>query len=210
MFITLEGGEGSGKSTLLNAISQSFSDRGISHLTTREPGGTPTAERIREVALDPARETPLSALAMALLMNAARADHLDNLIRPNLAQGKSVVCDRFSDSTRAYQMAQGGVSEEALGMLDTTVLADTVPDLTLLLDAAPEDLLSRRKARAGQADVFERRELAFHRAVREQFLAIAKQAPDRVVVLNALQAPGALSEAAVQVILQRMLERGQT
>jgi len=194
----------------LNAISQSFSDRGISHVATREPGGTPTAERIREVALDPARETPLSALAMALLMNAARADHLDNLIRPNLAQGKSVVCDRFSDSTRAYQIAQGGVSEEALGMLDTTVLAGTVPDLTLLLDAAPEDLLSRRKARAGRTDAFERRELAFHRAVREQFLAIAKQAPDRVVVLDALQAPEALAEAAVQVVLPRMLERGQT
>jgi len=181
-------------------LSQAFDARGVAHTVTREPGGTPLAEKVRGLALEPPGGRPLSPLAMALLMNAARADHLDQLIVPRLSEGQHVICDRFADSTIAYQSAQGGISLEALMTLQSLVLGDLAPDLTLLLDADPRDLLARREQRGGSVDVFEAKGFAFHDKVREVFLEIAENNPDRVVVLDARQSADALCAAALDAI----------
>jgi len=149
----------------------------------------------------------LSPLAMALLMNAARADHLEQLIVPRLSEGQHVICDRFADSTIAYQSAEGGISLPALMTLQTLVLGDLAPDLTLLLDADPRDLRARREQRGGSVDVFEARDLAFHDRVREAFLEIARNNPDRVVVLDARQPADALCVAALDAIAR--IQSGQ-
>lgn len=200
MFITLEGGEGAGKSTLARAISEHLSAEGVVHTVTREPGGTPVAERVRDIALHQDEGGALSPLAVALLMNAARADHLDRLIRPALAEGRVVICDRFSDSTLVYQSVEGGVSAELLRAMEEAVVGKTRPDLTLLLDAEPEALLSRRKARGGSDDVFESRGMDFHRDIRRAFLDLAKADPSRFRVLDALSSPTSLAERAIALI----------
>jgi dTMP kinase len=185
LFITLEGGEGTGKSTLLSGLAERMSSFGKTVVTTREPGGTILAEAVRELALHPPESQSWSPMAEALLMNAARANHLDDLIRPSLLKGHWVLSDRFSDSTLAYQSI-GGVPLETLRMIETAVLGDTTPDMTFVLDAPPEALITRRKNRGVKLDAFEARPLAFHDAVRERFLAIAKGDPARYIVLDAL------------------------
>ena len=134
-FITLEGGEGTGKSTLQAALRDRLAGQGVDVVLTREPGGTPRAEAIRALVLTPPGGKAFSPLAEALLMNAARSDHLDELIRPALSAGRWVICDRFSDSTRVYQGVSGEVSPEALQSLVAHVVDPTRPDLTLILDA---------------------------------------------------------------------------
>ncbi len=181
-------------------MSEAFDARGVGHTVTREPGGTPLAEKVRSLALELPGDRPLSPLAMALLMNAARADHLDQLIVPKLSEGQHVICDRFADSTIAYQSAQGGISLEALMTLQSLVLGDLAPDLTLLLDADPRDLLARREQRGGSVDVFEARGIAFHDRVRDAFLGIAGNNPHRVVVLDACQSADAMCVAALDAI----------
>ncbi|MEM9667754.1 MAG: dTMP kinase [Pseudomonadota bacterium] len=195
-FITLEGGEGSGKSTLIKALADRAKEHDISTVITREPGGTPLAEAVRSVALNPPEETEISPLTEALLMNAARVDHLEKLIRPALESGQWVLCDRFADSTLAYQSVSGEVAMATLLSLEAAVLEWSRPDLTLILDADPEILLKRRASRAEGDDSFEARPLAFHRSVRETFLQIAKRNPERCTVLDAEQAPGRLLEEA--------------
>lgn len=185
LFITLEGGEGTGKSTLLSGLAARISALGQTVVKTREPGGTILAEAVRGLALHPPKGQTWSPLAEALLMNAARANHLDDLIRPSLLKGHWVLSDRFSDSTLAYQSI-GGVPLETLRMFETAVLCDTAPDMTLVLDAPPEALIARRKSRGEKLDAFEARPLAFHDAVRERFLSIAKNDPARYIVLDAL------------------------
>ncbi|MEO0817281.1 MAG: dTMP kinase [Pseudomonadota bacterium] len=207
LFVTLEGGEGTGKSTLCRALADAFAARDLAHTVTREPGGTPVAEKVREIALAPREEGPLSALAMALLMNAARADHLDTLIRPALSNGHIVLCDRFSDSTRAYQSVQGGVSHSTLLSLEEAVVGETWPDLTLLLDADPAALLDRRRARGGPVDVFEGKQMAFHQAIRDAFLGIANGSGGRIAVLDALQPPGEIAAQALSLIEARRLAK---
>lgn len=197
-FITLEGGEGTGKSTLIASLREALDARQIDVLVTREPGGTPLAEQVRNLALNPPDEEDWSPLAHALLMNTARTDHLEKLIRPALADGKWVLCDRFADSTRAYQSIQG-VPVETLQQLEKAVVGTTQPDLTLVLDAAPEALFERRSQRA-LSDVFERKATDFHTKVRDAFLAIAKSEPDRCHVLNALQSPDDLLNDALDAI----------
>jgi len=204
-FVTLEGGEGAGKSTLIAALADRAKEHNISTEVTREPGGTPLAEAVRTLALTPPEGAKWSPLAEALLMNAARADHLEKLIRPALERGQWVMCDRFSDSTLAYQSADGGVSMPTLLTLEATVLEWSRPDLTLILDAPPEALLKRRVTRKTANDAFETRPLSFHRAVREAFLQIAKRNPERCVVLNAEQAPGRILEEAWAAIEARCL-----
>lgn len=184
-FITFEGGEGTGKSTLIAGLVPALRDRGISVVVTREPGGTPLAEKIRELALNPPDDHEWSPLAHALLMNAAREDHLVRQIRPALDRGLWVLCDRFADSSRAYQSAQG-VSMSVLKQFERAVVGDTTPDLTLILDAAPEDLAARRMAR-DITDVFEAKGMEFHQNIRNAFLAIAKDEPNRCTVISALQ-----------------------
>ncbi|MEL6726861.1 MAG: dTMP kinase [Pseudomonadota bacterium] len=201
-FITLEGGEGTGKSTLIAGLAEALQSRNIDVVQTREPGGTVLAERIRSLALNPPENQTWSPLAHALLMNTARDDHLQKLIRPALERGRWVLCDRFSDSTRAYQSVDG-LRMENLIMLERMVLAQTSPDLTLVLDGDPARLINRRETR-GTRDVFEDKDLDFHRHIRDTFLSIANGAPERCAIINAEQNPGQVLAQALNVIDERL------
>ncbi|MEM1389476.1 MAG: dTMP kinase [Pseudomonadota bacterium] len=201
-FITIEGGEGTGKSTLIAGLKTELSAHGMKVLTTREPGGTLLAEEVRELALKNRVDGQFSPLAMALLMHTARDDLLERQIRPALRAGYWVICDRFADSTRVYQGIDG-VSETMLDALEKGVVADTIPDLTLILDGAPEDLLKRRASR-GVDDVFEARDGDFHQEVRQRFLTIARDNPQRCVVIDALSEASDVLDAGLSMIKRRV------
>ena len=185
-FITLEGGEGAGKSTQQRRLVARLEATGLAVVATREPGGSPRAEEIRTMVLSGAAER-LGPTAEALLFAAARADHLDKTIRPALARGDWVVCDRFADSTRAYQGAAGGIDPHVLQALERIVVGDTRPDLTLVLDLPVETGLARAKARRGSGGVdrFEGEPQAFHEALRRAFTAIAAREPERCALIDA-------------------------
>lgn len=202
-FITLEGGEGVGKSTLLSGLSARMAALGLRIIQTREPGGTPLAEAVRTLALHPPGGQHWSPLAEAFLMNAARDNHLDELIRPSLDRGDWVLCDRFSDSTIAYQSI-GGVPTEILRAMEASVLGNTEPDLTLILDAPPEELLERRRSRGETLDVFEARPQEFHVSVREAFVAVAHSDPIRYVLVDALGSEAQVLDAAWTAITERL------
>ena len=202
-FITLEGGEGTGKSTLQRAIADRLVATGGEVVTTREPGGTPLAEAVRELALHPPEGDSWSAMAEALLMNAARSDHLDKLIRPALKDGKWVICDRFADSTRVYQSVKGGVPETILRNMEASVLAGTIPSLTLVLDAPLETTSDRRSHRGGAKDSFEKRNDDFHQAVRQAFITLARSEPERCVLIDASRDIDSVFEAAWTAISER-------
>lgn len=195
-FITLEGGEGTGKSTLAKELAQKLEAAGIRTILTREPGGTPLAEAARHLLLHPPEGEAWSPLSEALLVNAARRDHLEKLIRPALARGDWVICDRFADSTRVYQSVSGGVAQSTLLSIEREVLGDTVPSMTLVLDVSLDVARERRAVRAGAMDTFERRPEAFHEAVRAAFLKIAEAEPARCRVIDAGQSAGQVLEAA--------------
>jgi dTMP kinase len=203
-FITLEGGEGTGKSTLLAALRERLEASGKSVILTREPGGTELAETIRNLVLHPPEGQVWSSMAEALLMNAARTDHLEKKIRPALEAGNWVLCDRFADSTRVYQSVQNGVSANILKLLEQSVLGETVPDLTLVLDAPVEQAASRRAARGGSADAFELREKAFHEAVRQAFINVAHSEPARCVLIDASRTAEDVAGAAWREIEERL------
>jgi dTMP kinase len=204
-FITLEGGEGVGKSTLAAELALRLSGKGVDVIRTREPGGTPGAEAIRSLILNPPPEVAgWQPMAETLLFYAARRDHLDKLIRPALGRGSWVICDRFSDSTRAYQAAAGGVSADDVEALDRICVGETVPDLTLVLDLPIDVARKRLVARAGAADAIESRLVSYHEAVHRGFLAIARANPQRCVVLDASAEPRALADAAMQAIETRL------
>ncbi len=195
-FITLEGGEGTGKSTLQIALRDRLAGQGVDVVLTREPGGTPRAEAIRALVLTPPGGRPFSPLAEALLMNAARRDHLDELIRPALAAGTWVICDRFSDSTRVYQGVSGEVSPEVLQSLEGHVVGPTRPDLTLILDTPVSIAHERRAARKGSQDVFEQRALDFHQSVRLAFSDIARAESVRCKLIDASLPANEVADAA--------------
>lgn len=200
-FITLEGGEGVGKSTLAAALEARLSARGVKVVRTREPGGTPGAEAIRRLILNPPAEvTSWQPIAETLLFYAARTDHLDKLIRPALDAGSWIICDRFSDSTRAYQAAAGHVPSEHVETLDRICVGETTPDLTLVLDLPLSVARQRMTARAGEKDAIESRVISFHEAVHKAFLDIARANPQRCVVLDAALAAEALASAAMNAI----------
>lgn len=201
-FITIEGIEGAGKTTQVAAVRALLQSRGFEVVATREPGGTPLAERIRELVLAP-REEPVPPLAEALLMFAARAAHLEALIRPALARGAAVVCDRFTDATFAYQAGGRGVEKGRIEALATLVHGDLQPDLTLLLDLDPAVGLARA-GRRGLADRFEREEIAFFERVRAAYLDLARAEPARIVVIDAGAEPGVV-QAAIAAAVERML-----
>lgn len=209
-FITLEGIEGAGKSTVAAAIVKALESRGLVVRSTREPGGTPLAERLREVVLARGAEI-VAPEAETLLMFAARSVHLDNLVRPALARGEWVVCDRFTDATRAYQGGGRGVSAQFIDSMAHVVHRDTEPDLTLLLDLPVETGLERARCRrvaAGQAvaDRFESESLEFFARVRARYLQIAAAEPARVRVLDATQDPtrvAADATAALDAVIGR-------
>lgn len=195
-FITLEGGEGAGKSTQVGLLVAWLGERGVSVIRTREPGGASGAERIRELLVkgDADRWTPV---AETLLHYAARADHLDRTIRPALAAGRWVICDRFADSTMAYQGYGHGVDHDVIGTLYRTVVADTVPDLTLILDVSVRQGLERAAARTGLENRYEGMAIEFHDRLRQGFLEIARREPRRCAVIDASR-----DVAAVQADIQ--------
>jgi dTMP kinase len=185
LFITFEGGEGAGKSTQIQHLARYLSQTGISACTTREPGGSPLAEAIREVLLSQ-KAASCDAITQALLFAAARRDHCLQTIRLALARGEIVLCDRFADSTRAYQGTGDALAPHDLEQLIALATDHLVPDLTILLDLDPHIGLARaKKRRSGPVDPFEQADLAFHHAVRARFLALAKAEPARFVLLDA-------------------------
>ena len=200
-FITLEGIEGAGKSTVAAALAAALRAHGLTVVATREPGGTPLAERLREVVLQRGTER-IAPEAETLMMFAARAVHVENLIRPALARGEWVICDRYTDATRAYQGGGRGVSASFIETLSGEVLGGFTPDLTLLLDLPVMTGLERAHARrraAGDGDVdrFESETVAFFDRVRARYLEIATADPGRVRVLDATKSAAALAQDAV-------------
>lgn len=189
-FITLEGGEGAGKSTQAKRLAAALAAAGLPVLRTREPGGTPGAERIRSLLLG---HGPWDPVAEAMMMFAARREHVVKVILPFLDAGGWVVCDRFADSTLAYQGAQGLPREVWAGLAEIA-LGGFAPDLTLVLDLPPQAGMARAAARSG-ADRYERMGMTFHTAVRDGFLRIAEAEPARCMVLDAAQGPDAVAGA---------------
>ncbi len=199
-FITLEGIEGAGKSTVATIVRDWLSARGISVCLTREPGGTPLAERVRRIVLEPGDEE-VSSVAEVLLMFAARDIHLRNLVRPALARGEWVVCDRFTDASRAYQGAGRGVPGEWIEQLVAAVHTDLQPDCTLLLDLPVSMGLARAKARSGApSDRFEQESEAFFERVRAAYLDLARREPDRIRVVDASRSLPEVEQQVVTVL----------
>jgi dTMP kinase len=202
-FITLEGIEGAGKSTVARYILEWLRARNVPALLTREPGGTPLAERVRELVLTPDGEA-LPPAAELLLMFAARSIHLANLIRPALERGEWVVCDRFTDATRAYQGGGRGLDLARIESLTTLVHPDLAPDLTLLLDLPVAVGLARARARQGQTDRFEQERGPFFERVRAAYLNIAHADTQRVCIIDAgRELP--VVQAAVAAALEALL-----
>jgi dTMP kinase len=201
LFITFEGGEGVGKSTQIARLADKLRNTGRKILATREPGGSPGAEAIRALLVTGAADR-WSASAETLLMNAARIDHVERVIAPALGQGAIVICDRFADSTRAYQ---GGEANAALIVaLEAEVRTRCWPDLTLIFDLDPELGLERAHARAGVETRFEAKGLSFHQALRERFLAIAAAEPRRCQVIDASQDEDAVEAAVWRAVEARL------
>jgi dTMP kinase len=204
-FITFEGGEGAGKSTQSTILVNRLLRAGRRVIATREPGGSPLAEDIREALLS-GQIWQLGPVAEAVLFAVARADHIDYAIADALEQGKWVVCDRFIDSTRAYQGATSGVSKPVIGALERLTTGGLTPDLTLILDIPPKAGLARANARLGDEapDRFESQELVMHERIRQAFLDIAEEEPDRCVVIDANQPEAVVAEDVWEAVTERL------
>lgn len=205
-FITIEGGEGGGKSTQAKALVARLRRVGLDATATREPGGSAVAEAIREALLS-GRFEHLGAKAEALLFAAARIDHIDQVITPTLERGAWIVSDRFHDSTRAYQGAQGAVGTDFLHALEKVTLAELRPDLTLVLDLPAAMGLTRADARRAAAvapDRFEKQDLAFHEGLRTAFLEIAAAEPDRCVIVDARHPSDEVEQAIWDTVVHRL------
>ncbi len=204
-FITLEGGEGVGKTTQLNVVQSTLQNSGFTVLMTREPGGTPRAERIRELLLTRDNE-PMPPSCELLLMFASRATHLHNVIVPALQRGEWVVCDRFTDATYAYQGYGRGISLDHIQQLERMVQQDIQPDMTLLLDAPVELGMQRAQQRNAsgekQIDRFETEQLAFFERVRAGYQARALAHPQRFRVIDASQPLSGVSAAIKEAVMQ--------
>jgi dTMP kinase len=203
-FVTFEGGEGSGKSTQLARLAARLRERGLDPLVTREPGGTPLAEGIRELLLDPARRP--APMAEALLMEAARADLVTHVIRPALEAGRVVLCDRYDDSTLAYQGAGRGLDQRMLRSLNLAATSGLKPDVTLLFDVDPALGLARRAGATETPNRLDREPEAFHVRVRARYLELAAGEPDRFMVLDGRLDPERL-ETMVWAALEPRLPR---
>ncbi len=207
-FITFEGGEGAGKSTQIQHLAARLRELGRGVVVTREPGGTPTAEAVRTFLLS-GLAVELGDSGEAVLFAAARADHVEHVIRPALAAGKWVLCDRFTNSTRVYQGATGDADAGFLDALDRVSVGRTVPDLTVVLDVPADVGLARVADRNGDdgegPDRFERDDLAVHEARRQAFLDIAANEPERCVVVDATTGQDAVAEAVWRAVSARLL-----
>ena len=207
-FITFEGADGGGKSTQVQLSAAWLRERGYEVVTTREPGGTVLAEKVRELVLD--SNLPLNSTSQSLLYLAARSEHVEKVIRPALETGKIVLCDRFSDSTLVYQGLSLGKELAELTVLQqlcSFATAGLEPDLTIVLDGRPEVLAKRRELR-GVTDRYEQQGLAFQHKLRDGFLTLAKAEPERIKVLNA---EGSMEEvaAAVQKAIANLLQEAE-
>ena len=201
-FITVEGIEGVGKSTNIDFLSSIIEEAGFSVLRTREPGGTPMAERIRQMLLEHGEE-PLPDIAELLLFFASRSLHIDNKIRPALAAGQWVVCDRFTDASRAYQGHGRGFGLERINLMAEWVQGDLQPDLTLLLDAPP-DIAMERTEKRGAADRLDSEAASFYQRARDGYLGLAAAEPDRFAVIDASQELEQV-QPAIAVAINRLL-----
>lgn len=203
-FLTIEGIEGVGKTTQVARLSEALRARGIDHVVTREPGGTPLAEKIREIVLN-AQGEPLPPTAELLLMFAARAVHLANHVEPHLKAGRWVVCDRFTDATYAYQGGGRGLNTDHIRQLETMVQGSRRPDLTVLLDAPVEQALRRARQRnAGAAtDRFESERVEFFERVRAAYRARAAAEPDRIIPIEAHQSADAVAARILELLEAR-------
>lgn len=210
-FITFEGGEGVGKSTQVKRLASALSQRAIAAVRTREPGGTPRAEAVRAFILQ-GRSEAWGAGAEAVLFAAARLDHVNQLIAPNINAGRWVISDRFADSTRAYQGLTGGVDVRLIDALEVLALNGHKPDLTIVLDMDPETAFRRVLARETEAmlaetgDRFEKEDLEWHKRLRDAFLAIARNNAERCVIIPANQGEEALAEEIWDLMLRRFPE----
>jgi len=202
-FITFEGGEGGGKSTQVGLLRSRLEGEGFEVVLTREPGGSERGEKIREFILS-GQGKPYGAFAEAVLFSAARIDHLRETIIPALQRGAIVICDRFADSTRAYQGILGEIEPEVISALERAAIGENRPTLTIILDIPPEIGLARANARregvGGAVDRFEGEDMEFHRNLRRAFLDIAKQEPERCRVIAADRAPEIVAQEIWQVV----------
>lgn len=200
-FITVEGIEGVGKSTNIAFLSALIEDRGFDVIRTREPGGTPTAERIRTLLLEHGDEA-MTDIAELLLFFAARSLHIHNAIKPALQAGQWVVCDRFTDASRAYQGTGRGLNQDTINTLADWVQEDLQPDLTILLDA-PAEVGMDRAGRRSAADRLESEQTDFYARVREGYLALAESEPQRFAIIDASQ-PLAQVQAAIGEVVGKL------
>ena len=203
LFITFEGPEGAGKSTQVAMLLDFLTKNGCPAVTTREPGGTALAEKIREVVKGHDGKEKMHDRTELLLMEAARSQHVQEFILPRLESGVSVICDRFSDSTMAYQGGARGLDKGDILFLNSFAAVGLVPDLTFLLDLSPEDGFARTRKRsetAGQFDRFEAEKIDFHRTVRRSFLELAEAEPERIKVVNAARDQMSVHEDIVRII----------
>jgi len=211
-FITFEGIEGSGKSTQIALLANYLTDKGVRHVLTREPGGTLIGDQIRKILLDPANRA-LDSAAELLLYAASRAQHLREIIIPALADGANVLCDRFSDATLAYQGYGRGLDVEMIRALDRIVTAGMRPELTLLFDIEAASGIARARGRNNSRGLeaearFENEELVFHERVRQGYLALVAQEPERIQVVDASSSAEAI-QAKVRKIVDERLQIGQ-
>lgn len=205
-FISFEGGEGAGKSTQVRMLSDRLAAMGYKTLLTREPGGSPLGEKIRKFLLD-GKVKDYGPVAEALLFYTARLDHLEKLILPNLKKGVWVICDRFADSSRAYQGAASGVDEGIFDSLDRIVVGDNQPELTIIIDLPVEKAMKRVTARqqqsGGDVDRFESEDMQFHEKLRAGFLNIAAANNNRCIIIDGNQSREKVAELVWQTVAER-------
>ncbi|MEQ1847695.1 MAG: dTMP kinase [Nitrospira sp.] len=200
IFMTLEGGEGSGKTTQARRLCEQLTAQGLDVLHTREPGGTLLAERLRSILLDHSGET-IASETEAFLMFAARRQHVDHVIKPALARGVTVVCDRFSDSTMAYQGYGRGLDLRILRTMNDWATGKLAPQLTLLFDVPVAVGLSRRRGRAATQNRLDREAERFHRKVRAGFHVLARQEPRRIMVIDSAQPLESVTQTVEELVL---------
>jgi dTMP kinase len=202
-FITFEGGEGAGKSTQIRLLADALKRQNLDVVLTREPGGSPGAEAIRKLIVEgePGR---WDAVTETLLFCAARRDHVERTIRPTLDRGAWVLCDRFTDSTIAYQSYGGSVDIDLIKRMSAVATGEIAPDLTLIFDLPVEDGLARAAGRAGGEDRFERKGIDFHKRLRDGFLAIAKAEPTRCAIINAAASLDEVSHQVARTVSERL------
>jgi dTMP kinase len=207
-FITFEGIEGSGKSTQIALLANYLTARGVRHVLTREPGGTLIGDQVRKILLDPANRS-LDPAAELFLYAASRAQHLREIIMPALADGTNVLCDRFSDATLAYQGYGRGLDIEMISTLDRIVTAGIRPDLTLLFDIEAVSGIARARGRNNSCGLeaearFENEELAFHERVRQGYLTLVAQEPERIRVVDASSSPEVIQAKVRKIVDERL------